>query len=143
MPRQKPPSVSPDIFAPAARELTTKQAAYVEAYVDNGGHGTNAATTAGYSKTSAASESSRLLRNPLIQQEIQKRMIMELGLSAPAALQQIKRLSRTAKSDYVKLEASRDLLDRAGFRAPDRVDVRLDSEVRVSLDILPSSLDAQ
>jgi phage terminase small subunit len=116
-------------------ELTPKQDAFVDAYVANGGNGSAAAREAGYAESSAHVEANRSLKNPLILQEIYRRTVMAVGAAAPRALQTIVELSSTAKSDYVKLEASRDLLDRAGLRAPDKVDHRLDGELRITIDL--------
>lgn len=115
--------------------LTPKQDAFCDEYVANGGKGTAAAKAAGYAEASAHVEANRLLKNPLILQEIYKRTAIAIGASAPKALAQIIGLSSTAKSDYVRLEASKDLLDRAGLKAPERVDHRLDGELKISIDL--------
>jgi phage terminase small subunit len=116
-------------------DLTPKQDAFVDAYVANGGKGTAAARDAGYAESSAHVEANRALKNPLILQEIYRRTALAIGAAAPRALATIVELSSTAKSDYVKLEASRDLLDRSGLRAPDKVDHRLDGEIKVTIDL--------
>lgn len=120
-----------------ANKLTDQQQAFVEAYVANGGNATKAALAAGYAKASASVTASRTLRLPHVQQELQKQMVAAIGLAAVPAIQRVKGLMRTAKSDYVKLEAARDLLDRAGFKPPDRVAVALDAGLSVSFDIAP------
>ena len=43
-----------------------------------------------------------------------------LGLNATIATSKLLQLARGAKSEYVQLEASKDILDRAGFKAPER-----------------------
>jgi len=115
--------------------LTEKQDAFCDEYVANGGKGSAAAREAGYAEKSAHVEANRLLKNPLILQEIYKRTALAVGAAAPRALMTIIGLSSDAKSDYVKLEASRDILDRAGLRAPDRVDHRIDGELKISIDL--------
>ena len=115
--------------------LTEKQDAFCDEYVANGGQGTAAAKAAGYAEKSAHVEANRLLKNPLILQEVYKRTALAVGAAAPRALMTIIKMSTNAKSDYVKLEASRDLLDRAGLRAPDKVDHRIDGELKVSIDL--------
>ena len=114
------------------KALTAKQAAFVREYVANGGVVGAAAEAAGYA---APNEGSRLLTNPNIINEIQKQMLTAIGTHAVSALDTVAKLSRSAKSDYVRLEASRDLLDRAGFKPPDRIDHRLDGQLTVSFDI--------
>lgn len=116
-------------------DLTPKQDAFVDQYVANGGNGSAAARDAGYAESSAHVEAHRLLRNPLIIQEIYRRTVMQVGAHLPKALATVIGLSGTAKSEYVRLEASKDLLDRAGLRAPDKLDHRIGGEIRVSIDL--------
>jgi len=44
-------------------------------------------------------------------------------------------LSNGAKSEYVQLEASKDILDRAGFKAPDKHQHLIDGNFSVNIDI--------
>ena len=44
-------------------------------------------------------------------------------------------LSAGAKSEYVQLEASKDILDRAGFRAPDKHQHMLVGELKVNIQL--------
>ena len=122
-------------FEPAKRELTPKQQRFVDAYIANGGQQTEAARTAGYGERSADVSASRLIRNPLVQQAILRATQKRIGLAAVPALQQVERLSSGARSEYVRLEASRDLLDRAGFKPPERVDHRIDEHLTVHIDL--------
>ena len=118
-------------------KLTDKQLAFVSAYIAAGGVVGAAAQAAGYASDN---EGSRLLRNPNVINEIQKQMLAAIGTHAVSALDTMAKLSRSAKSDYVRLEASRDLLDRAGFKPPDRIDHRIDGTLSVSFDIgIPAS----
>lgn len=115
-----------------AKKLTKKQLAFVSAYVANGGVVGHAAKEAGYA---APNEGSRLLTNPSIINEIQKQMQTAISTHAVSALSMVAKLSQSAKSDYVRLEASKDLLDRAGFKPPDRISHQLDGTLSVSFDI--------
>jgi hypothetical protein len=127
-------SINPDIFAAPKRELTERQQRFVDAYVTNGGESGPAAAEAGYSTASAVQAASQLLRKPLIQQAILKRTMSAIGLQAVPALAVISKLMASSKSDYVRLEAARDLLDRSGFQPPERVDHRLDSGLTVTIE---------
>jgi len=115
--------------------LTRRQDKFIREYVANGGKGTAAAREAGYAEKSVHVEACRLLRNPLIVQEIYKQTTIAIGAALPKAFRTIERLSGEAKSEYVQLEASRDLLDRAGMKVPDRVDHRIDGKLSVSIDL--------
>lgn len=52
--------------------ITVRQRKYINAYLENGGHGTKAAIAAGCPENSAHSQSTKWLKNPAIQSEIQK-----------------------------------------------------------------------
>lgn len=126
-----------DALVPAVDGLTDKQAAFVDAYVMNGGRTQDAAIEAGYAEDGARQAGNRLLKLPHIQQALTRETLRVLGMSAPQALHTIRRLSNDARSEYVKLQAAQDLLDRAGFKPPERVDHRIDASLSVHLDILP------
>lgn len=79
-----------------------------------------AAIRAGYSPRSAGVTASRLMRHPAVLRALFEEVTKHLGASLPLALQQVVTLSSAAKSEYVRLEASKDLLDRAGLAAPKR-----------------------
>jgi phage terminase small subunit len=101
----------------------------------NGGRAAAAAVTAGYSERSADNIAHVLMRKPTVYQELMRQLPNAIGLNAVPALAVVSRLMSSAKSDYVKLEAAKDLLDRAGFSPPQRVDHRLDTQLTVSLNL--------
>jgi len=119
-----------------ARKLTDKQVALVDTLVAEGCSIAKAAELAGY----AAGESGRVsahraLKAPHVQQYMQSRMNEVFGLSATSALATVRRLSSGAKSEYVQLEASKDLLDRAGYKPIDRSQVQVAGDIKVSIDL--------
>jgi hypothetical protein len=59
----------------------------------------------------------------------------EFGISATLAVNTVRRLSQGAKSEYVQLEASKDLLDRAGYKPIDRSQVQVAGDIKVSIDL--------
>lgn len=113
--------------------LTELMIAYVDAYVINGGNQRAAAVKAGYAKNSAHVTASRLMRNPAVIRAIFERTTLELGASLPAALGSMKKLSKSAKSEHVRQQASADLLDRAGLAAPKQV--RVGGSLTVEIDL--------
>ena len=58
-----------------------------------------------------------------------------IGLNATIASRKVLDLASSAKSEYVQLEASKDILDRAGFKAPDKQMHLHAGEIRVSIDL--------
>ena len=103
---------------PSARALTARQSRFVEEYLRNGGKQTRAAVDAGYAEGTAPDMGSRLVRLPHIQQAIMRETLQTIGLHAVPALKRVRELVDASKSDYVKLEAAKDLLDRAGYGVP-------------------------
>lgn len=93
-------------------DLTPKQREYVQALVRYGMNPSQAAEHAGYSHPTS---SGTLTRNPKIQQAVQELTKAEINSLAPQAVSVIVKLMSDAKSDYVKLQAAQDLLNRAGY----------------------------
>jgi hypothetical protein len=95
---------------------------------------TKAAQIAGYAKgESGRTVASRTLRLPHVQAYLFQRVAEGIGLSAISAGHVVHRLALTAKSEYVRLEASKDILDRSGFKAPDKVQHQ--HEVAITIDL--------
>ena len=123
-------------MVPASRKLTDKQTALVDTIVARGCTIAQAAEEAGY----AAGESGRVtatktMKLAHVQQYLAQRMNEEFGLSATLAVGTVRRLATSAKSEYVQLEASKDLLDRAGYKPIDRSQVQVAGDIRVSIDL--------
>ena len=117
-------------------KITDKQRALVDTLVTEGCSVQKAAEAAGYSTgESARTSGHRALALPHVQQYMQLKMTETFGISATGALATVARLSRTAKSEYVQLEASKDLLDRAGYKPIDRSQVQVAGVIKVSIDL--------
>jgi len=56
-------------------------------------------------------------------------------LSATKSLKQVVNLSNNAKSEYVKLEASKDILDRAGHKPIDRTQTQVVGDFNIKIDL--------
>jgi hypothetical protein len=116
---------------------TSKQDKFIDSYCLTG-NATKAAEMAGYSKTSAKQQG-HTLKNQFAGEigERMKRMIQDC---VPGALAQINDLAGTAESEGVRLNACRDILDRAGFKPVDKQEV---SHVEAtSTDELKKELEA-
>jgi len=129
------PQLHQDVFAQPKRQMTARQERFVREFLKNGGKQGAAAEAAGYAAASVDSIGSQLVRNPLIQQAIARETLTAIGLSAVPALATVNRLLEHSRSDFVKLEAARDLLDRAGFGKPDRSMGYGDTGLTVSLNL--------
>ena len=116
--------------------LTAKQTALVDTLVATGCSITEAAAQAGYaSGESGRVTASKALRLPHVQEYMMRCVGEALGLNATTAAAKLVQLARGAKSEYVQLEASRDILDRSGFKAPDRHMHLHAGDVSVTIDL--------
>ena len=98
--------------------LTEQRKHFVEAYCKLG-CGTLAAREAGYKDSpSLVNQASKLKRE--LSAEISEELRSSFINSAPKAFSILMDLAENSASDSVKFQASKDLLDRAGFRPVDR-----------------------
>jgi phage terminase small subunit len=117
-------------------KLTEKQYALVDTLVAEGCSITEAAGKAGYAEgESGRVSASRALRQPHVQAYMMQRVGETLGVNATTAAARLVRLASGAKSEYVQLEASKDILDRAGFKAPDKHMHLHSGDIKVSIDL--------
>ena len=117
-------------------ELTTKQRDLVDTIVTTGCSIAEASQKVGYAKgESGRVVASRTLRLPHVQRYMIERVANTIGLGAVTASKKLVELSNGAKSEYVQLEASRDILDRAGIRAPDKVQHDIRGDIKINIDL--------
>lgn len=118
----------------STKDLTDKERAFAQAYVMSDGDKEQSLIDAGYSAAYPRQYASELLRKPHIMQAILEETGMRLVSSAPKALATLQRLM-DAKSDYVALEAARDVLDRSGFKSTEKHDHRITGDVSIQIDL--------
>jgi len=117
-------------------KLTDKQMALVDTLVATGCSIREAAQEAGYAKgESGRVTATKTLRLPHVQSYMMQRVSETLGLNATFAASKLLNLARGAKSEYVQLEASKDMLDRAGFKPVDKSQHLVAGEIKVSIDL--------
>jgi phage terminase small subunit len=117
-------------------KLTDKQMALVDTLVATGCSIREAAQEAGYAKgESGRVTATKTLRLPHVQSYMMQRVSETLGLNATFAASKLLNLARGAKSEYVQLEASKDILDRAGFKPVDKSQHLVAGEIKVSIDL--------
>ena len=98
--------------------LTEQRKHFVEAYCRLG-NGTLAAKEAGYKDSpSLVNQASKLKRE--LSSEIAEELTANFMSAAPKALSILMDLAENFASDSLKFQASKDMLDRAGFRPIDR-----------------------
>ena len=119
-----------------AKKLTDKQAALVDIMVSKGLPPAKAAVEAGYAKGKSGYVSAyKALKTAHVQQYMMEVVAKEFSRHAPAAVHQLAGLAKKAKSEYVQLEASKDLLDRAGYKPIDRSQVQVAGDIKVQIDL--------
>jgi phage terminase small subunit len=118
------------------RRLTTKQKDLVDTIVASGCSVKEASAKAGYSDgESGRVTASKTLRLPHVQEYMQQRVRESIGLNATVASKRILDLSTNAKSEYVQLEASKDILDRAGYKPIEKSMSLVQGNISVSIDL--------
>ena len=104
----------------AKQQISTKARKLVDILVAKGCTITEASKLAGYKGNSSRVSASKMLRKPEVQEYLQQELRRKLALGSTRALTRIESLSQSAKSEYVQLEASKDILDRAGYKSVDQ-----------------------
>jgi hypothetical protein len=98
------------------------------------------ATGDGPSKTARALNCNRssvqvALRDSVVQQELQEQVGHRLHRASAIAGNTLINLARDARSEYVQLQASDSILDRTGFKPPERSLHSVQGDVRISIDL--------
>ena len=118
------------------RKLTKKQMSLVDTLVATGCTLREAAEEAGYANgESGRVTASKTIRLPHVQSYMMQRVNEQLGMNATVAAARVMNLATGARSEYVQLEASKDILDRAGFKPIDRSQIHVAGDIRVSIDL--------
>ena len=106
----------------ANTNLTNQRQVFVEQYVRSGDHHLEAAKKAGYKDTHTLRNQACKLRRECAD-EITEELHRNFAEIAPRALNILSDLAENTESESVRLGATRDLLDRAGFRTVDRHEI--------------------
>ena len=118
------------------KKLTPKQTALVDTLVSKGCSITQAAKEAGYADgDSGRVTASKALKTTHVQAYMMQRVTESLGLNATVAAAKVLQLAQGAKSEYVQLEASKDILDRAGYKPVDKAMHLVQGNISVSIDL--------
>ena len=115
---------------------TEKQAKFIEQFVLHG-NATRAAIEAGFSSKTAEQKGYELKTRFVNEITVATRKAIIDGV--PSALAQLKTLSLEAESESVRLQACKDVLDRAGLKPTDRIE---NVTIEKSTDELRRELDS-
>ena len=98
---------------------------FVRHYVSNGGNSSAAAKSIGVSDTSASTTGHRMKER--LWPEIQEEIATQMQGFIPKAIQNLKQLAQSADSENVRLNATRDLLDRSGLKPVEKQEIHTTS----------------
>ena len=116
--------------------ITKKQKLLIDTIVATGCSVKKASEIAGYAKgESGRVTASKTLRLPHIQEYMQQCIRQSIGLNATIASRKVLDLASSAKSEYVQLEASKDILDRAGYKPVEKSMSLVQGNISVSIDL--------
>ena len=99
--------------------MTDKQTAFVKEFALTG-YATQSAIKAGYSAKTASQKAHQLRGQFAIEIENETRRLM--ASAVPGALAQIVDLASHATSEQVRLQAAKDIMDRAGLKPTERIE---------------------
>ena len=116
--------------------LTKKQKTLVDTIVALGCSIKEASAKSGYAEGEAGRvTASKTLRLPHVQEYMQQMVRQSIGLNATIASRKVLDLASSAKSEYVQLEASKDILDRAGYKPVEKSMSLEQGNISVSIDL--------
>tara|TARA_R110000824_G_scaffold81223_1_gene204150 strand:- start:187 stop:570 length:384 start_codon:yes stop_codon:yes gene_type:complete len=115
--------------------ISAKARKLVDILVSSGCTITDASKLAGYKGNSSRVSASKMLRKPEVQAYMYQEIQRAFGLHSARAISKLSSLSNGAKSEYVQLEASKDILDRAGFKAPDKHQHLVAGNFSINIDL--------
>ena len=116
--------------------ITKKQKLLIDTIVATGCSVKKASEIAGYAKgESGRVTASKTLRLPHVQEYMQQCIRQSIGLNATIASRRVLDLASSAKSEYVQLEASKDILDRAGYKPVDKAMHLVQGNISVNIDL--------
>lgn len=115
--------------------ISNKAKLLVDTIVARGCTITEASKVAGYKGVSSRVSASRMLHKPEVQAYMMQQVQAKIAMGSTRAINTIVSLSDGANSEYVRLEASKDILDRAGFKAPDKHQHLIDGNFSVTIDL--------
>jgi phage terminase small subunit len=128
--------------------MTERQIQFAENYLTLN-NGTQAAIKAGYSQAGAHVQASVLLKNPKIQDYMEARrkerqdyVHGQLAKYAEKVVNELFAIAMNSDSDAVRMQAIKDIMDRAGYKPVDKVDNRTEHGGKIEFGFIdPNSGD--
>ena len=116
-------------------ELNKRQKMLVDILVSEGCSIEDAAKRAGFKESSATAQGYQTLKKPHVAEYMHQSIVQSFGINSLKAQNTLAKLSQNAKSEYVQMESAKDILDRAGFKAPDKHQHQIVGDFKVHIDL--------
>jgi len=94
-----------------------------------------AAKTAGFKESSADKQGYQTLKKSHVAEYMYQQIQESFGINSLKAQSTLAKLAQNAKSEYVQMESAKDILDRAGFKAPDKHQHQIVGDFKVHIDL--------
>ncbi len=115
--------------------LNSRQKALVDILVSTGCSVGEAAKTAGFKESSADAQGYQTLKKSHVAEYMYQQIQESFGINSLKAQSTLAKLAQNAKSEYVQMESAKDILDRAGFKAPDKHQHQIVGDFKVHIDL--------
>ena len=115
--------------------LNKRQKTLVDILVSEGCSIEDASKRAGFKESSASSQGYQTLKKPHVAEYMYQQIQESFGINSLKAQSTLAKLSQTAKSESVQMESAKDILDRAGFKAPDKHQHQIVGDFKVHIDL--------
>jgi phage terminase small subunit len=94
-----------------------------------------ASKLAGYKDSSSGCQGYATLKKKHVAEYMYQQIQESFGINSLKAQRTLSRLSQQARSEYVQMESAKDILDRAGFKAPDKHQHQIVGDFKVHIDL--------
>jgi len=116
-------------------ELNSRQKALVDTLVSTGCSVSEASKVAGYKGKTPEVQGYQTLKKSHVAEYMYQQIQQSFGINSLKAKSTLVKLSQNAKSEYVQMESAKDILDRAGFKAPDKHQHQIVGDFKVHIDL--------
>jgi phage terminase small subunit len=115
--------------------LNSRQKALVDILVSTGCSVGEASKRAGFKESSADAQGYQTLKKSHVAEYMYQQIQESFGINSLKAQSTLAKLAQNAKSEYVQMESAKDILDRAGFKAPDKHQHQIVGDFKVHIDL--------
>ena len=115
--------------------LNQRQKDLVDILLRDGCSVEEASRLAGYKGKTPGVQGYATLKKTHVAEYMHQQIKESFGINSIKAVQTLTRLSQNANSEYVQMESAKDILDRAGHKAPDKHQHQIIGDFKVNIDL--------